>query len=189
MSSGNDLENALKTLESGGVILYPTDTIWGLGCDATATGALEKIIRIKTKSAGSSFIILVDGPAMLEKYVEVIPDTARELIEVAANPVTVIYPRGKNLAEGILDEDGSVAIRVCRDEFCQRLIGRFCKPIVSTSANISGKPFPANFSEIDMAIKNAVDYIVKYRQAENMKKVPSPIIKIDDNGVFKIIRS
>jgi L-threonylcarbamoyladenylate synthase len=183
-----DLKNALKILRPGGVILYPTDTIWGLGCDATNNDAVEKIFRIKSRIDSKSLIILVDSEAMLERYIKEIPAIALELIEVSDRPLTIIYPKAKNLALSIFAEDGSVGIRVCKDDFCNELIRRFRKPIVSTSANISGEPFPSYFPEISEKIITAVDYTVEYRRNDRQKNLPSPVIKIEYNGVIKIIR-
>jgi L-threonylcarbamoyladenylate synthase len=148
MDFEEDLRSALKVLKEGGVILYPTDTVWGLGCDATNNIAVEKIFSIKKRAESKSLIILVDSESMLERYVKEIPEAADQIIEVSDTPVTIIYPEGKNLAEGVCSEDGSVGIRICNDEFCNELISRFRKPVVSTSANISGKPTPSFFDEI-----------------------------------------
>ncbi len=188
MEFGDDIKNALNALKSGGVILYPTDTVWGLGCDATNGSALEKIFKIKLRSESKSLIILVDSEAMLERYVREIPDIAFEITKASDTPITIIYPQGKNLASGVYSEDGSVGIRICSDEFCRELIQRFRKPIVSTSANISGKSSPSHFGEIDESVISAADYVVKYKQEDRRKHSPSPVIKIDKNGVFKIIR-
>jgi L-threonylcarbamoyladenylate synthase len=183
-----DIRNSLKTLREGGIILYPTDTVWGLGCDATNNEAVEKIFRIKKRNDSKSLIILVNGSSMLERYVKDIPEIALELIEVSDTPITIIYPEAKNLALSVQAEDGSVGIRICMDEFCNELIGRFRKPIVSTSANISGEPSPSNFMEISEKIIIEVDYTVEYKRDDRQKHVPSPVIKIEQNGVFKIIR-
>jgi L-threonylcarbamoyladenylate synthase len=183
-----DIVNSLKILKEGGVILYPSDTIWGFGCDATNNDAVEKIFRIKSRNDSKSFIILVDSVAMLERYVKDIPEIALDLIEVSETPITIIYPKAKNLAPAIPAEDGSVGIRVCMDEFCNKLIGRFRKPIVSTSANISGEPSPSHFMEIQEKIIQAVDYTVEYKREDRQKHLPSPVIKVEQNGVIKIIR-
>jgi L-threonylcarbamoyladenylate synthase len=183
-----DIANALKTLREGGVILYPTDTIWGLGCDATNNDAVEKIFRIKSRNDSKSLIVLVDSESMLSRYVKVIPDIALSIIEVSETPVTIIYPDGKNLAPSVLAEDGTVGIRICREEFCNRLIERFRKPIVSTSANITGEASPANFKEIPDSIISAADYTVHYHREKRQRCRPSPVIKIEVNGVIKIIR-
>jgi L-threonylcarbamoyladenylate synthase len=183
-----DIKDSLITLRKGGIILYPTDTIWGLGCDATNPSAVEKIYRIKSRSDNKSLVILVDGEQMLERYVRDIPEIVFELNGVSDNPLTIIYPQGKNLAAGVCSEDGSAGIRICHDEFCRVLISRFRKPIVSTSANFSGKPSPENFGEIDKSVIDAVDFVVKYRQNDRRKYSASPVIKMEQNGTIKIIR-
>jgi L-threonylcarbamoyladenylate synthase len=183
-----DIRNSLKILKEGGVILYPTDTIWGLGCDATNNEAVEQIFSIKSRNDSKSLVILVDSEAMLGRYVKDIPEIALDLIEVSETPITIIYPKAKNLASAVPAEDGSVGIRVCMDEFCNELIGRFRKPLVSTSANISGEPSPSHFMEISDKIIQAVDYVVEYKREDRQKRLPSPVIKIEHNGVIKIIR-
>jgi L-threonylcarbamoyladenylate synthase len=183
-----DIKEALTTLRNGGVILYPTDTIWGLGCDPTNQAAVEKIFRIKSREEGKSLLILVDGEAMLERYVSEVPEVAWEITGVSDNPITIIYPGGKNLAEGVCSEDGSVGIRICRDEFCSELIKRFRKPVVSTSANFSGQSSPENFGAIDKQLIEAADYVVKYRQDDRRKYSSSPVIKLGSDGTIKIIR-
>jgi L-threonylcarbamoyladenylate synthase len=183
-----DLKNSLKVLREGGVILYPTDTVWGLGCDATSVSAVEKIYKIKSREETKSLIILVDGPGMLERYVKDIPEVVFQITEVSDSPLTIIYPAGKNLAQGVCSEDGSVGIRISNDDFCSELIRRFRKPVVSTSANISGRPSPSNFDGIGETIKAAADYVVKYRQDDRRKYSVSPVIKVEKNNVFKIIR-
>jgi len=183
-----DLRQALNVLIKGGTILYPTDTIWGLGCDATNPVAVEKVFGIKKRSDSKSLIILVNGFGMLERYVKKIPPIAAEILEVSEKPITIIYPEGRNLAPGVCNEDGSVGIRVCTGDFCGELISRFRKPIVSTSANISDSPSPTVFSEIGEDIIRSADYVVNYRQTEYNKNTPSSIIKVEDNGVIKIIR-
>ena len=184
----DDIRDSLITLKKGGVILYPTDTIWGLGCDATSSSAIDKIYKIKLRSSNKSLIILVDGEQMLERYVSEVPEMAIELARVSDKPLTIIYPRGKNLADGVCSDDGSVGIRICHDEFCRELLGRFRKPIVSTSANFSGKPPPANFSKIDKSVINAADFVVRYRQDDLRKVTASHVIKMEVNGTIKIIR-
>jgi L-threonylcarbamoyladenylate synthase len=188
MTFDEDIKESLITLKNGGIILYPTDTIWGLGCDATNTSAVEKIFRIKSRSGSKSLLVLVNGDQMLERYVKDIPEISFELTGVSDDPITIIYPEGKNLAEGVCSDDGSVGIRICRDEFCNELISRFRKPIVSTSANLSGKPSPDNFSAIEKSLIDQVDYVVKHRQNDRKKQSASPVIKIEKNGTFKIIR-
>jgi len=183
-----DLRQALTVLIKGGIILYPTDTIWGLGCDATNQDAVEKIFKIKKRRESKSLIILVNGFTMLERYIRHLPEIAGELLEVSEKPLTIIFPEGKNLAPGVCSDDGSVGIRICNDDFCNKLITRFRKPVISTSANISESPSPSYFSEIDDEIINSADYVVKYRQTDTNKNTPSSIIKVEDNGVIKIIR-
>jgi L-threonylcarbamoyladenylate synthase len=183
-----DLRLALKMLREGGTILYPTDTIWGLGCDATNQEAVEKIFKIKKRRESKSLIILVNGFTMLERYVKNIPEVAGEILDASDKPLTIIYPEGKNLAPGVCNEDRSVGIRVCQDDFCNELITRFRKPVISTSANFSDAPSPSLFSEIVDEIIRSADYVVKYRQTDTNKNTPSSIIKVEDNGVIKIIR-
>jgi len=188
MNFEEDILSSLAILKNGGVILYPTDTIWGLGCDATNSSALEKIFRIKSRSENKSMLILVNNEQMVDRYVREVPEIAYELISVTDTPLTIIYPEGKNLAPGVCADDGSVGIRICHDDFCNELISRFRKPIISTSANLSGKPSPGNFSEIDKSVIEMVDFVVEYRQDERRKQTASPVIKIEQNGTFKIIR-
>jgi L-threonylcarbamoyladenylate synthase len=188
MIFSDDIQNSLTALKNGGVILYPTDTIWGLGCDATNSSAVEKIFRIKSRSESKSLLILVNSIGMAERYVREIPEIAYELTEVSESPLTIIYPSGKNLAQGVCAADGSVGIRICNDSFCGQLISQFRKPIVSTSANFSGKASPANFSEIESDVISAADYTVKYRQDDRVKYKSSPVISIDPKGNIKIIR-
>jgi L-threonylcarbamoyladenylate synthase len=183
-----DIKDSLIALRKGGIILYPTDTIWGLGCDATNNSAVEKIFRIKSRSENKSLVILVNGEQMLGRYVTDIPEIVFELASVSDSPLTIIYPKGKNLADGVCSEDGSVGIRICHDEFCNELISRFRKPIVSTSANLSGRPSPENFSNIEKSVIDTVDYRVKYRQNDRRKYFASPVIKVELNGTIKIIR-
>jgi L-threonylcarbamoyladenylate synthase len=183
-----DIKESLAVLKNGGIILYPTDTIWGLGCDATNSAAVEKIFRIKSRSENKSLLILVSNEQMVDRYVREVPEITYELTSVTDTPLTIIYPNGKNLAQGVCAEDGSVGIRICHDDFCNELISRFRKPIVSTSANFSGNPTPGNFSEIDKSVIDMVDFVVLYRQDDRRKQSASPVIKIEQNGTFKIIR-
>ena len=188
MNFDEDIDLSLNTLKSGGIILYPTDTIWGLGCDPTNEKAVGRIFTIKSREPGKSLLVLVDGVAMLNRYVKTVPAIAYELIEVSEAPLTLIYPSGKNLAPGVCSEDGSIGIRICRDEFCMALLDRFRKPIVSTSANLSGRPSPGNFSEIDEQVIRAADYTVKYRQDDRRSFSSSPVIRLEHDGTMKIIR-
>jgi L-threonylcarbamoyladenylate synthase len=183
-----DIINAAKTLKEGGIILYPTDTVWGLGCDPTNDSAVEKIFKVKKRKENNSLVLLVDCKSMLQQYVRDIPEIAFELIEASDKPLTIIYPKGKNLSPGVCSENGSIGIRICMDEFCRNLIRVFHKPIVSTSANISGQPAPVNFNEIAEVIINSVNFVVKHRQNDRGKHSPSPIIRVEQNGEIKIIR-
>jgi L-threonylcarbamoyladenylate synthase len=183
-----DIQRALEVLRQGGVILYPTDTIWGLGCDATNSEAVKKIYALKKRSDSKSMLVLVDFAARVERYVEKVPDVAWDLVELATSPLTVIYPGAKNIANELVAEDGSIGIRVASDEFCQKLITRFGRPIVSTSANVSGSSSPAFFDEISDEIKDAVDYIVNYRQDDHIPRKPSGIIKLGLGGEVQVIR-
>lgn len=188
MNFDTDIKGSLDILRAGGVILYPTDTIWGLGCDPTNESAIDRIFEIKSRGENKSLIILADGLPMVERYVTEIPEIVYELAEVSDSPLTIIYPEGKNLAAGVYGEDHSVAIRICHDEFCRELISRFRKPIISTSANFSGKASPANFSEIDKSLIGKVDYTVNHRQNDRSKGTASPVIKVNYDGTIKIIR-
>lgn len=183
-----DIEKACEIMYKGGIILYPTDTIWGIGCDATNAEAVKRVYEIKRRIDSKALITLVDSPAKVNSYVQDMPEVAWDLIEFATKPLTIIYDKAKFLAENLLAEDGSVGIRVTSEPFSKDLCFRFKKPIVSTSANISGEPSPQNFSEISEEIKSAVDYIVKYKQNDNSKASPSSIIKLKNNGEVKIIR-
>ena len=181
-------KKALEILRAGGTILYPTDTIWGIGCDATNEKSVEKIFEIKKRQESKSLIVLVSDDGMLNRFVKNIPALAWDLMEVTDNPLTIIYDEGRALAKNIFAEDGSIGVRKVSDEFCQRLIHKFGKPIVSTSANISGHVSPQSFYEIQDEIKQSVDYIVKWKQDDWQKAKPSTIIKLKENGEFKIIR-
>lgn len=182
-----DIENCLEVLHSGGIILYPTDTIWGIGCDATNETAVEKIIALKQRPSSKSFVVLVAAERDVLQHVAA-PDLAVfDYLDQIQKPVTVIYEQALGLAENVLADNGTVALRICKDEFCKHLIKRFRKPIVSTSANVSGEPAPAMFAEISNAIIAGVDYVVKHRQDDNSKAVPSSIIQWKD-GTVEVIR-
>ena len=184
----NELEKALEVVKAGGIILYPTDTIWGIGCDATNEDAVQKVMALKGRSASKSLIVLVDNDTKLASYVREIPDVAYDLIEYAENPLTIVYSNAKNLAPSVINEDGSVGIRVVKHTFCQQLIQRFRLPIVSTSANISGEPAPKNFSEVSQEIIDGVDYVVNLEQEVSEEKTPSTIMKLSPDGLFTFIR-
>ena len=183
-----DLKKACDVLRRGGLILYPTDTIWGIGCDATNEEAVRRVYALKQRTAHKAMLILIDSPAKLNGYVSEIPDIAWDLIDVADKHLTIIYPNAKNLVFSLLGEDGSVGIRITSERFSNGLCKLFRKPLVSTSANISGLPSPGLFAEIAEAVKNGVDYIVRYRQHEILRTQPSGIIKLNENGSINIIR-
>ncbi|MHA4894580.1 L-threonylcarbamoyladenylate synthase [Pedobacter sp. PWIIR3] len=183
-----EIENALNTLKNGGVILYPTDTVWGLGCDALNKEAVAKINAIKGRSEDKSFIVLLDNDSKIQSYVTEVPDVAYDLIEYAEHPLTVIFSGAKNLAENVINKDGSIGIRIPKHDFCQQLMQRFRKPLTSTSANISGQPTPTVFDEISSDIKDKVDYVVNWEQEITTPKKPSTIIKIGAGGQFSFIR-
>lgn len=175
-------------MREGGVILYPTDTIWGIGCDATNEDAVRRVYEIKQRQDSKAMLVLVDSSVKVDFYARDVPEVAWDLIDLADKPLTIIYSGARNLAANLLAEDGSVGIRVTNEDFSKRLCQQFRKAIVSTSANISGQPSPKNFSEISEEVKSAVDYIVGYRQEEMSNPKPSSIIKLDKGGVIKIIR-
>ena len=184
----DDIKQALEVLKNGGIILYPTDTIWGIGCDATNEKAVEKIYKIKKREDSKSMLVLMENPALLERYVDDVPEIAWDLVEVATTPLTVIYPNAKNLAKNLVADDGSIGIRFTKEAFTSLLLQRFRKPIVSTSANTSGEKSPIFFDEISEDIKNQVDYIVGYRQNDITPAQPSSIIKLGAGGRIDIIR-
>jgi len=182
------MKETIAILRKGGVILYPTDTIWGIGCDATNPQAVERIYKIKRRNDSKALITLLDSEKRLQDYVEQVPDVAWDLIKYADKPLTIIYPKGKNLAKNLLAEDGSIAIRITKEEISKLLCYALQKPLVSTSANISGESAPQNFSQISEEIRSQVDYILPFRQDEKTLSTPSNIIKLGINGEFKIIR-
>lgn len=188
MTIEEDIKKACEVMRNGGVILYPTDTIWGIGCDATNEEAVKKVYDLKKRADNKAMLVLIDNPVKLQTYVEDVPEIAWDLIEASDKPLTIIYDKGKNLAANLLGENGSIGIRVSKEQFSRDLCFRFRKPLVSTSANVSGEPSPANFSEISEAIKNGVDYIVQYRQDDLSKAAASSIIKLGEGGLFQIIR-
>jgi L-threonylcarbamoyladenylate synthase len=209
MSLETEIQNALKVLREGGAILYPTDTIWGIGCDATNEKAVEKVLEIKKRQAvtptlkgesrGKSFIVLVSDPGMLNRFVKDVPEMAWDIMDANSvedddepvKPITIIYDAARGLAKNVLAEDESIGIRMVtreRNDFCHRLIHKFGRPVVSTSANISGEPAPQDFSEISDEIISNVDYVVKLHTPNSVHPTASSIIKLKANGEFKIIR-
>lgn len=183
-----EIKKACEVLQKGGVILYPTDTVWGIGCDATNEDAVKKVYEIKRRTDSKAMLVLVDSDVKVDYYVQDVPEIAWDLIQYTTKPLTIIYDGARNLAPNLLAEDGSVGIRVTSEEFSKQLCFRFRKAIVSTSANISGQPAPAAFCEIQDEIKQSVDYIVGYRQNEPANAKPSSILKLGKGGVVKIIR-
>ncbi len=183
-----DIKKACEVLSEGGIILYPTDTVWGIGCDATNEDAVHKIYKLKKRVDSKAMLVLVDSTAKLNTYVDEIPDLAWDLIDLTTKPLTIIYPKAKNLPSCLVAEDGSIGIRVSSEEFSRKLCERFRKPLVSTSANISGTPAPSLFSDISEEIKKGVDYIVGYRQDDMNRAAPSSIIKLGAGGLIQIIR-
>lgn len=184
----DDLKKACDVLSAGGLILYPTDTIWGIGCDATNEEAVRKVYKLKQRMDSKAMLVLVDSTAKLNSYVEEVPDQAWALIDLTTKPLTIIYPKAKNLPSCLVGEDGSIGIRVSTEEFSRKLCERFRKPLVSTSANVSGTPAPAVFADIADEIRTGVDYIVQYRQDDTTKAAPSGIIKLGQGGLIQIIR-
>ena len=183
-----EVAKALKIIQDGGIILYPTDTIWGIGCDATNTEAVKKIYQLKQREESKSMIILLDTENKLESYIKEVPAIAYDLIEFSENPLTLVMPGAKNISPALIAADGSVGIRVAKHDFCQRLIQRLRKPLVSTSANISGKPSPRNFGEIDPEIIDGVDYVVDLEQHDTEQKRPSTIMYLHPDGRFEFLR-
>jgi L-threonylcarbamoyladenylate synthase len=181
------MEKAIETLKNGGVILYPTDTIWGIGCDATNEAACQKISQIKNRPENKSFIILVDSIQMIEKYIPEFPDVCYDLVDLADKPLTIIYPNAKGLAPSILADDGSVGIRVTKDPICLKLIRSMRKPLVSTSANLSGEANPSCFADVNQQVKDKVDAIVM-EKLDVKNNVASQIIKIGLNYSIQVIR-
>jgi len=183
----DDIAKAVEIIQNGGVILYPTDTIWGIGCDPTNEKAIKRIIEIKKRSEGKSFILLADSINRVERYVKEFPEVCYDLVDLATEPLTIIYPVSMGLSPLVCGEDGSVAFRVTADMFCRRLIQQLKKPIVSTSANISGKSFPIRFEDIAQEIVDQVDFVLDNPDYIGTKN-PSKIIKFSKNGNIELIR-
>lgn len=200
----SDLEEAVRVLRAGGVIVYPTDTVWGIGCDATNEEAVRRVYALKRRADSKSMLVLLDAPGKLQGYVEEVPEMAWELLECTSplqlplqggrentesiRPLTIIYPRGKNLAKSLLAEDGSVGIRITQEPFSKALCERLRRPIVSTSANISGEPAAKTFHQISEAVLEQADYVCLYRRDDEEEKAPSSIIKVGLHNEIEIIR-
>ncbi len=184
----DDIRQAVEVMNNGGIILYPTDTIWGIGCDATNPEAVKRVYDIKHRNDAKALITLIDSEAKLEAYVTNVPEVAWQLIEVAEKPLTIIYDGARNLAPNLLAEDGSAGIRITREEFSKNLCMRMRRAIVSTSANISGEPSPKCFADISPDIINAVDYVCTSRRNEEKNPPASNIIKLGAGGEVKVIR-
>ncbi len=188
MNYQQKIEKAAEILQRGGLILYPTDTIWGIGCDATNELAVAKVYDLKQRNEKKSMIILLAGADELNNFCKPPSDAVKEKLAHAASPLTIIYPDAKNLAKNLINNDGTIAIRIVKDHYCAHLIRFFGKPVVSTSANISGQPFPENFKKIDEKIKAGVDLVVDINQDEQTKKTASKILKWFGDDDFLVIR-
>lgn len=188
MTRDEDIKNAVSVMKRGGVILYPTDTIWGIGCDATNAEAVKRVYEIKQRDDSKALICLVDSDNRLQRYFRNVPDVAWDLLTLPVKPTTVILDDATGVAENLVAEDGSLAVRITQEEFSKQLCYRMQKPIVSTSANISGEPAAQNYCDISEEIRNAVDYICTTRRNEHLPHVPSSIIKLTKNGEVTIIR-
>ncbi|RKR12286.1 translation factor SUA5 [Maribacter vaceletii] len=182
-----ELKKAVDVLQNGGLILYPTDTVWGIGCDATNEEAVKKVYTLKQREDNKALICLVGNDAMLERHIEKVPDLAYDIIDLTTKPTTIIYDNPKGVAKNLIAEDNTLAVRIASDKFCQYLINKFKKPIVSTSANISGQPTPRNKNEISTVILKGVDYIVNLQPEQNFESASS-IIKLSNDGKVKVIR-
>lgn len=183
-----DIKACIEVLRNGGLILYPTDTIWGIGCDATNTDAVNRVYELKRRDDSKAMLVLLDNEAKLDRYVDDVPDIALQLIDVAVQPLTIIYDGARNLAQNLMGDNRSVGIRVTKEPFTQQLCKRFGRPIVSTSANISGESSAAIFRQISEEIKKGVDYVVKYRRNDTAQAKASSIIKLSADGTFRILR-
>ena len=189
MKIEDDIKKAVEVMRKGGIILYPTDTIWGIGCDATNAEAVAKVYAIKKRDDSKALICLVDSDARLQRYVLRVPNVAWDVMELATKPTTVVLDHAVNLAPNLIAEDGSIAMRITQESFSRELCYRFQKPVVSTSANVSGEEAPQNFKDISEEIINAVDYVCWSRRNEHKPHQASSIIKIAEDGEVKIIRS
>lgn len=188
MKQEDDIKNAVECMRKGGVILYPTDTVWGIGCDATNPEAVAKVYQIKQRDDSKALICLVDSDARLQRYVRNVPNVAWELIDAAVKPLTVILDNAVNLAPNLIAEDGSIALRITKEPFSNELCRCFQKAVVSTSANISGQPAASNYGDISEDVLKAVDYVCWSRRQEHKPHTPSNIVKLTENGEVTIIR-
>lgn len=182
------LDKTLEVLNAGGVILYPTDTVWGLGCDATNSDAVKRIYEIKRRADSKAMLTLVDATGRVDYYFDRVPEIAWDLWDVTDKPLTLILPRARNIAPELIAEDGTMGMRITNEEVSKTICARLRRPLVSTSANISGQPTARNYAEISEEVKQAVDYIVPLRQNEKGKPSPSGIIMVGDGGTVKVIR-
>ncbi|MFD1163162.1 L-threonylcarbamoyladenylate synthase [Hwangdonia seohaensis] len=182
-----EIKNALQVLKNGGLILYPTDTVWGIGCDATNPEAVKKVYKLKQREDSKALICLVADDRMLKKYVKKIPEAAYSIIDISEKPITIIYDEAQHLASNLISDDGTIAIRIPDDDFCYQLSRKLNGAIVSTSANVSGQPTPKSFKEIAPAILKGVDYVVNLHHEKICDK-PSSIIKLSNSGIVKVIR-
>lgn len=187
MEFSEEINNALRVLKRGGLILYPTDTVWGIGCDATNADAIDRIFRLKKRSEEKALICLVSDFKMLNQYVEEVPEVAYDILKYAVQPTTIIYDKPIRVAENLIGNDDTLGIRVTKDDFCRQLIKKLKRPLVSTSANISGAGNPLSFSEISPEIKEGVDYTVCLQQSRKTSK-PSAIIRLSNDGKVEVIR-
>ncbi|MCQ2065233.1 MAG: threonylcarbamoyl-AMP synthase [Bacteroidaceae bacterium] len=184
----DDVRKAVQVMKEGGIILYPTDTIWGIGCDASCSAAIRRIFQLKKRDDSKSMLSLIDSDAKLNFYVPSVPDIAYDLMDLSEKPLTIIYDNVRHMAPELVAADGSAGIRVTREEFSRQLCARMGGAVVSTSANVSGEPSPRNFSEISQVIRDGVDYIVQYRQNDMSQAAASSIIKLGEGGLVKVIR-
>lgn len=188
MNQQEDIKNAIEVMKQGGVILYPTDTVWGIGCDATNAEAVAKVYKIKKRDDSKALICLVDSDARLQRYVRNVPNVAWDILDIATKPTTIILDGAINLAPNLIAEDGSIALRITKEPFSHELCYRFQKPLVSTSANISGEPAAANYNDISQELLDTVDYVCFSRRQEHKPHTPSSIIKLKEDGEVTIIR-
>ncbi|MDR2026741.1 MAG: threonylcarbamoyl-AMP synthase [Prevotellaceae bacterium] len=185
----DSIKKAAEILKRGGIILYPTDTVWGIGCDATNDAAVKKLYNLKKKEEGTPALVLVSDTDMIYRYVQTVPDIAIQLVGISDKPLTVVFPKACGLSAGITDTDGSIGIRLVNHDYCNGLIRTLKRPLVSTSANVSGMPAPQSFSEISKTVIEGVDYVVDAKYAGKMTGKPSAIIKIGLSSEVKIIRN